>query len=104
MNIVFISMDTMRASRLGCYGYKKPTSPYMDRIAEQGVLFERAYAADIPTEVMHTGIFTGKIGLTTGIVSHGSSLTQLPKSTAWLPTLLRSAGFNTAAVDNLFQL
>jgi arylsulfatase len=104
MKIILISLDTLRASRLSSYGYGKPTSPYLDRIAEQGVLFERAYAADIPTEVAHTGIFTGKIGLTTGIVSHGSSLTQLPKSTAWLPAILRSAGFNTAAVDNLFQL
>jgi arylsulfatase len=104
MNIVFISMDTMRASRLGCYGYKKPTSPYMDQIAEQGVLFERAYAADIPTEVAHTGIFTGKVGLRTGVVSHGSPLTQLPKKESWLPSLLQNQGFTTAAVDNLYQL
>lgn len=104
MNIVFISMDTMRASRLGCYGYEKPTSPYMDQIAEQGVLFERAYAADIPTEVAHTGIFTGKVGLRTGVVSHGSPLTQLPKKESWLPSLLQNQGFTTAAVDNLYQL
>ncbi|MEC0266217.1 sulfatase [Paenibacillus anseongense] len=104
MNIVFISMDTMRASRLGCYGYGKPTSSYMDQIAEQGVLFERAYAADIPTEVAHTGIFTGKVGLRTGVVSHGSPLTQLPKKESWLPSLLQNQGFTTAAVDNLYQL
>lgn len=104
MNIVFISMDTMRASRLGCYGYEKPTSPYMDQIASQGVLFERAYAADIPTEVAHTGIFTGKVGLRTGVVSHGSPLTQLSKKESWLPSLLQNQGFTTAAVDNLYQL
>lgn len=104
MKIILISLDTLRASRLGSYGYDKPTSPYLDRIAEQGVLFERAYAADIPTEVAHTGLFTGRVGLSTGIVSHGSSLTQLPKTVAWLPTLLRAAGFTTAAVDNLYQL
>lgn len=104
MNIVLVSLDTLRASRLGCYGYGKPTSPYLDRIAAQGALFERAYASDIPTEVAHTGIFTGQVGLTTGVVSHGSELTRLPKTTPWLPTLLRAAGFNTAAVDNLYQL
>ncbi|MEF3312030.1 sulfatase [Paenibacillus sp. GYB004] len=104
MKIILISLDTLRASRLGAYGYNKPTSPHMDRIAREGVLFERAYAADIPTEVAHTGVFTGKIGLTTGVVSHGSELTALPKSTAWLPSLLRSAGFTTSAVDNLYQL
>ncbi len=104
MKIILISLDTLRASRLSGYGYSKPTSPHMDRIAEQGVLFERAYAADIPTEVAHTGIFTGKIGLTTGVVSHGSELTHLSKSVPWLPTMLRSAGFTTSAVDNLYQL
>ncbi|WP_274361972.1 sulfatase family protein [Paenibacillus thermotolerans] len=104
MNIILVSLDTLRASRLSCYGYGKPTSPYLDAIASQGVLFERAYAADIPTEVAHTGIFTGKVGLTTGVVSHGSELTRLPKSTPWLPAMLRSAGFTTAAVDNLYHL
>ncbi|WP_052487350.1 sulfatase family protein [Gordoniibacillus kamchatkensis] len=104
MNIVFVSLDTLRASRLGCYGYGKPTSPHLDRIAAQGALFERAYATDIPTEVAHTGIFTGKMGLRTGIVAHGSALTQLPKKEPWLPALLRGHGFTTAAVDNLYQL
>ncbi|HUC90589.1 MAG TPA: sulfatase [Paenibacillus sp.] len=104
MKIILVSLDTLRASRLGAYGYPKPTSPHLDRIASEGVLFERAYAADIPTEVAHTGIFTGKIGLTTGVVSHGSDLAHLPKTTPWLPTMLRSAGFTTSAVDNLYQL
>jgi arylsulfatase A-like enzyme len=104
MKIILISLDTLRASRLSGYGYGKPTSPFMDRLAREGVLFERAYAADIPTEVAHTGIFTGKVGLTTGIVSHGSELTHLPKAIAWLPTMLRSSGFATSAVDNLYQL
>ncbi|GMA61198.1 hypothetical protein GCM10025859_16380 [Alicyclobacillus fastidiosus] len=72
MKIVFVSLDTLRADRLGCYGYALPTSPHLDQIAEEGVLFEQAFAADIPTEVAHTGIFTGKVGLRTGVVSHGS--------------------------------
>ncbi|MBB6730174.1 sulfatase [Cohnella zeiphila] len=104
MKIVMVSLDTLRASRLGCYGYGKPTSPHLDRIASEGALFEKAFAADIPTEVAHTGIFTGKVGLTTGVVSHGSELAHLPKSAEWMPSLLRAAGFATAAVDNLYQL
>lgn len=104
MNIVFVSLDTLRASRLGCYGYEKPTSPHLDRIAAQGALFERAYATDIPTEVAHTGIFTGKVGLRSGVVSHGSTLAQLPKKEPWLPAMLKNQGYTTAAVDNLYQL
>ncbi len=62
MKIIFISIDTLRADHLGCYGYHYNTSPYLDQIASEGVLFEQAFAADIPTEVAHTGIFTGKSG------------------------------------------
>lgn len=76
----------------------------MDKIASTGVLFENAYAADIPTEVAHTGIFTGKVGLTTGVVAHGSEESYLPKSVGWFPKLLKQAGFTTGAVDNLYQL
>jgi len=104
MKIIMISLDSLRAKRLGSYGYHKPTSPYIDKIATEGVLFENAFASDIPTEVAHTSIFTGKIGLRTGIVSHGSELTNLPKTINWLPTMLRKAGFTTGAVDNLYQL
>lgn len=104
MKVVFVSLDTLRADRLGCYGYTQATSPYLDQIASEGVLFEQAFAADIPTEVAHTGIFTGKVGLRTGVVSHGSPMSQLPKHVDWLPEILRKAGFVTGAVDNLYQL
>lgn len=104
MKIIMISMDTMRADRLGCYGYDRPTSPFLDSIAKDGVLFENAYAADIPTEVAHTDIFTGKLGLTTGVVAHGSNLSFLPKTTDWLPTIFKKFGVLTGAVDNMYQL
>lgn len=104
MKIILCSLDTLRADRLGCYGYDKPTTPYIDTIAAQGVLFEQAFAADIPTEVAHTGVFTGRVGLTTGVVAHGSPLSQLDKKYPWLPTILRKEGMTTAAVDNLYQL
>ncbi|GAB2572576.1 sulfatase family protein [Gracilibacillus alcaliphilus] len=104
MKIIMLSLDSLRADRLSSYGYHKPTSPYIDKIAAEGTLFEQAFASDIPTEAAHTSIFTGKVGLNTGIVSHGSSLTHLDKTPQWLPTLLKQAGFTTAAVDNLYQL
>lgn len=104
MKIIMISLDSLRAKRLSSYGYTKPTSPYIDKIASEGVLFEKAFASDIPTEVAHTSIFTGRIGLRNGVVSHGSELTNLSKKIDWLPTMLRQAGFTTGAVDNLYQL
>ncbi|GGH75913.1 arylsulfatase A-like enzyme [Pullulanibacillus pueri] len=104
MKIILISLDTLRANHLGSYGYPLQTSPYLDDIAKQGVLFENAFASDIPTEVAHTSLFTGKVGLSTGVVSHGSTHSYLPKSVEWLPDLLRRKGLVTAAVDNLYHL
>ncbi|HEY0828660.1 MAG TPA: sulfatase [Bacilli bacterium] len=104
MKIIFVSLDTVRANHLGCYGYSKPTSPYMDHIASQGVLFEQAIASDIPTEAAHTAMFTGRPGISTGVVAHGADGVHLSKQVGWLPQLLRKSGMTTAAVDNMYNL
>lgn len=104
MNIVVISCDTLRADRLGCYGYQKATSPTIDRLAAEGVLFENAFGADIPTEPVHTALFTGQLGVKTGIVAHGAHPRYLAKEAPWLPSILWEAGFSTAASDNLYRL
>ncbi len=104
LNIVVVSLDTLRRDRLTCYGYDKPTTPYLDTIARQGVRFAEAYVSDIPTEVAHTGLFCGRWGAATGIVSHGHPYPALPETVTWLPEALRRAGLTTAAIDNLYQL
>ena len=43
-HIFLIVIDTLRADHLGCYGYKVPTSPTIDRMAKDGVLFANAYS------------------------------------------------------------
>jgi arylsulfatase A-like enzyme len=44
MNLLLILVDTLRADHLGCYGYRRPTSPHIDRLASESVVFERAYS------------------------------------------------------------
>jgi glucan phosphoethanolaminetransferase (alkaline phosphatase superfamily) len=44
LDVVVISLDTLRADALGAYGARRPTSPTFDRFAQQAVLFERAYS------------------------------------------------------------
>jgi choline-sulfatase len=44
LNVIFITVDTLRADALGFMGYEKDTSPNLDRLAEKSVVFERAYA------------------------------------------------------------
>jgi arylsulfatase A-like enzyme len=43
-NVILISLDTLRADHLGVYGYERPTSPFLDSLAEEGALFENVYA------------------------------------------------------------
>ncbi|MCS6775849.1 MAG: sulfatase [Chloroherpetonaceae bacterium] len=103
MNIVLIVVDTLRASRLGCYGYEKPTSPAMDRLAAEGIQFARCIAPGIPTTPAHTTIYTGQHPLTHNIVTHGGQV-DLDRKTPVLPELLQQAGYTTAAVDNLVTI
>lgn len=103
MNIVLIVIDTLRASRLGCYGYALPTSPAIDRLAADGVRFARCFAPGIPTTPAHTTIYTGLHPISHRIVCHGGSV-DLDRKTPVLPELLQQAGFTTAAADNLYDI
>ncbi len=58
-HIVLIVCDTLRADRLGCYGYDRPTSPHMDALAEAAVVFTHAVSPGIWTEPAHASLFTG---------------------------------------------
>ena len=48
-NVLLITVDTLRADHLGCYGYHHPTSPHIDTLASQGVLAEQFFCAGMPT-------------------------------------------------------
>lgn len=58
-NLILISIDTLRADRLGCYGYDRPTSPAIDALAARGARFARAVTAASWTIPSHMTIFTG---------------------------------------------
>ncbi len=58
-NVVLISLDTLRADHLGCYGYDRDTSPNIDKFAEDGFLFEHAIASSSWTLPSHASVFTG---------------------------------------------
>ncbi|OYT32225.1 MAG: sulfatase [Thermoprotei archaeon] len=104
MNIIFIAIDTLRADHLSCYGYSRPTSPFLDSLASKGVLFERCYASDIPTQPAYTTIYTSHYGVEHSIVSHGSEIEVLSPKFRLLTEYLRDAGYTTVAVDNLVEM
>ncbi|MFW6195336.1 MAG: sulfatase-like hydrolase/transferase, partial [Chloroflexota bacterium] len=60
MNVLLITIDTLRADHLGCYGYARNTSPNIDRLAADGVLAERFFCAGIPTQPSYTTMYTGQ--------------------------------------------
>ena len=106
MKILFIVIDTLRTDHLSCYGYQRSTSPNIDKLAQEGVLFLNAFAPSIPTTPAFTVMYTGLHGITTGIVSHGAKDEDqyLDHEIPVLPEILREKGYTTAAVDNLYDI
>ncbi len=99
-NIVILAIDTLRADHLGCYGYRKPTSPAIDALASESLLFERAFAAGIPTTPSFTTLYTGLHPYRHGIVTHSGNR-RLSDRLLLMPQLLKERGYVTAACDNL---
>ncbi|HEX5716447.1 MAG TPA: sulfatase, partial [Thermoanaerobaculia bacterium] len=93
-NVIIYLVDTLRADRLGCYGYPKPTSPHLDRFAEGATLFETAVAQAPWTRPSVASILTGM-----GPLEHGVRTLEdrLPDAADTLPERLRAAGYRTAA-------
>ncbi|MCW3978227.1 MAG: sulfatase-like hydrolase/transferase, partial [Candidatus Bathyarchaeota archaeon] len=100
MKVILLVIDTLRADHLGCYGYYRETSPYMDEVAKRSVLFENAYPSDVPTQPSFTSMFTGLRGIHSGVVSH-SKTESLSEDAPYLTEILARNGVTTAAVSTL---
>jgi arylsulfatase A-like enzyme len=100
MNILLVVVDSLRADHLGCYGYGLPTSPSIDALASESILFERAFAAGIPTMPSFTTLLTGMHPYRHGIVNHVGRR-RLSGRIHLLPQLARERGYVTYACDNL---
>lgn len=94
-NIVLIAIDTLRADHLGSYGYERPTSPNIDRLAEQGMLFEHCYSPASWTLPVFTSMFTGYYAAVHG-VTHRDRL--LAASIPTITERMKEQGYYTAAV------
>lgn len=99
-NIVVLTIDTLRPDHLGCYGYNKATSPHIDALAAESVVFDRAFAAGIPTTPSFTTLYTGLHPYRHGIVCHSGNR-RLSDEIMLLPQLAQQRGYVTAACDNL---
>ncbi len=72
-NVILLTIDTLRADRLGCYGYERPLTPNLDRLAENGVRFTQAITGGSWTQaafpVIFTSTYAGMYGGCLGILS-----------------------------------
>jgi arylsulfatase A-like enzyme len=99
-NVVIIAIDSLRASHLGCYGYDKPTSPNIDALAKESVVFDRAFAPGIPTMPSFTTMLSGLHPYRHGITAHSSGQ-RLSECIVPLPQVARQGGYVTIGIDNL---
>jgi arylsulfatase A-like enzyme len=93
-NVVLISIDTLRADRLGVYGSYRPTSPAIDAFAKGATLFEEAWSVWPETSGSHMSIFTSRFPSEHGVTSF---IQTPPPSMTLLAEHLRSAGYLTRA-------
>lgn len=93
-DIFLLMIDTLRADHLGTYGYERPTSPHLDALADEALLFENAVAQSSWTRASVASMFTGLWPL-----AHGTNLRDevLSDAAQTLPELLQAQGYRTAA-------
>lgn len=95
-DVVVITIDTLRADHLACYGYKQIHTPNIDALAGDGVRFQKAYTPVPITLPSHTVIFTGTYPMLNGV--HDFSANRLGPEPPTLADVLKQNGYSTGAV------
>jgi len=94
-NVIVITMDTTRADRLGCYGFKDIETPTIDLFAARGVRFANCYAQTPLTLPSHTTIMTGTLPLFHGVRDNGGFV--VPQGITTMAELFKARGYETGA-------
>jgi arylsulfatase A-like enzyme len=92
--IIVIDIGTLRADHLGCYGHERNTSPNIDALAGESVLFEWAFGQAPNTAPSQASIFTGLYPATHGMAAEGA---RLPEEAVTLAEALAEQGYSTSA-------
>ncbi len=96
--VFLISLDTVRADRLGCYGYKQAGTPFIDSLASQGAVFENAVASAPFTSASHASMLTGLYPPRHGVrFMWKFTERRLRPGVTTLAEVLKELGFRTAA-------
>lgn len=100
-NVVFYVSDSLRADHCSSYGYHRETTPHVDRLAADGIRFERAFAQAYKTVESSVSILTGLYP-----PAHGARTTYdaIPEAAPSIAATLSAAGYSTAGFSSLVQL
>ena len=95
-NLIFVSLTNTRADHLGVYGYKRDTSPNLDRFAKQCLVFRNVFSHASWTLPVSMSLFTSQYPFTHGLMNR-EEFTPLPEQTPTFVDVLRTNGYLTAA-------
>jgi choline-sulfatase len=101
-DVVVVTIDTLRADRVGCYGDSDAVTPNMDGLAREGILFENAVTPVPITLPSHSTIMTGLLPPNHGVRNNGSYV--LPPSATTLAERFHEAGYRTGGFISAFVL
>jgi len=101
-SILLITIDTLRADHVGCYGYKQVETPVIDGLAAEGVRFENAYAQVPLTLPSHVVILTGTYPMFNGV--RDFTTCGLRDGILTIAEILKRRGYRTAAFISSFAL
>jgi arylsulfatase A-like enzyme len=99
-NIVLISIDTLRADHLSCYGYGRQVSPFIDSLAAQGTIYRNNYSTGVWTPPGHASMLTGLYVSEHGVYGDRRLSHNIPT----IATVLRANGYQTAGFVNNSQV
>jgi arylsulfatase A-like enzyme/Flp pilus assembly protein TadD len=102
LNVLLITVDTLRADALGSYGNPRGATPWMDRLAAAGIRFDNAHAHNVVTLPSHASILSGLLPTEHGI--RDNSGFTMPAEIETLATLLSAEGYRTGAFISAFPL
>ena len=102
LNVLLITIDTLRPDRLSCYGSPFLQTPSIDVLAQRGVLFQRAFAHNTITLPSHANILLGLTPAAHGV--HDNSNFIVPEELLTLAEFLKGSGYATGAFVGAFPL
>ncbi len=101
-NVLLITVDTLRADKVGAYGYAMADTPNLDRLASEGTRFSRVLTQIPQTNPSHAALFTGLYPSTNGVLVH--MVDKLKPGAQTIASVFSDAGYKTTGIYSWVSL